>query len=138
MNSELIENPTEEQINRIRKRLQEYNSLFWETRDKTNYIIQNAQDGDIKDGIIFSIFGRWLEIQYLWVREAERGKGLGRHILTETENLAKSKGCRKSFLNTFNFQAKPFYEKNGYKVAYVQEGYPIKNTRYFLEKDLRD
>jgi len=41
-----------------------------------------------------------------------------------------------SFLTTFGFQAKPFYEKHGYQVVYEQKNYPRTGSKYFMEKRL--
>ena len=39
-------------------------------------------------------------------------------------------------LDTFDFQAKPFYEREGSSVFGVLEDYPPRHTRYFMRKDL--
>lgn len=136
MKFNFYERPKESDINNIRHRLQEFNETFWEVDDKYKYVITLSDEGEIVGGIVFTIFGEWLEIDFFWIDTNIRGKGYGNKILTEAENFAKRKGCKMSSLNTFNFQAKPFYEKNGYKVAYTQNNYPIKNTRYYMEKKL--
>lgn len=87
-------------------------------------------------GIVCTIVGQWLEIDFLWVREDLRGKGLGKKLLFEAEEIAKENKCTKAFLTTFNFQAKPFYLKYGYKIVYTQRNYPIINEKYFMEKGL--
>lgn len=136
MKKTVIENPTEEQINQVKRKLQEYNRSFWETEDRATYVLKYEEDDEILGGIVFFIFGQWLEILYLWTKQEERHRGIGRGLLLEAEEIAKDKGCTKSFLNTFSFQARPFYEKHGYVVVYTQERYPVTNARYFLEKAL--
>lgn len=131
-----ISDPDESQINEIRHKLQEYNDPYWETKDKKRYLIEVLDDSRLRGGIVFTIFGQWLELDYFWVDPEERSRGLGGAILLKAESFARSVGCRKAFTNTFGFQALPFYKKKGYKVVYTQEGYPITNRRYFLEKDL--
>jgi len=58
-----------------------------------------------------------LEIDFLWAKDQERGKGLVEKLLLEAEKPAKEKGSNKAFLLTMDFQAKPFYEKHGYDVV---------------------
>jgi hypothetical protein len=45
-------------------------------------------------------------------------------------------GCRKSWLDTFSFQAPGFYEKNGYVVFGELSEYSPGHKRYFLRKRL--
>lgn len=87
-------------------------------------------------GLLCTQVGQWMELDFFWIREDLRGKGLGIQFMEHFEALARELGCRKIALNTFSFQARPFYEKLGFRVVYTQENYPVTNTRYFMEKDL--
>lgn len=132
----ISEQPANSDVQEIRVKLQAYNEPFWEVGEREKFTA-TLRDGErLVSGIVFAIFGEWLEVDYFWVDDAERSKGLGKRILNETEAFARSRGCGKSWLNTFSFQARPFYEKQGYCVVYTQENYPATNTRYFLEKTL--
>ena len=62
------------------------------------------------------------------------GKNLGSLLLEEVENDAKSKGAKLIHLDTFDFQAKEFYEKQGYIVFGILENCPEKHYRYYLKK----
>ena len=53
-------------------------------------------------------------VDTLWVDSSYRGKKLGSLLLEEVENDAKSKGAKLIHLDTFDFQAKEFYEKQDY------------------------
>lgn len=57
-------------------------------------------------------------------------------LLEEVENDAKSKGAKLIHLDTFDFQAKEFYEKQGYIVFGILENCPEKHYRYYLKKVL--
>jgi GNAT superfamily N-acetyltransferase len=87
-------------------------------------------------GIIFSFFGEWLEVEFMWVDQDARGCGIGSELLRKVEAYAKDFGCNTAVVNTLSFQAKPFYEKHGYIVMYTQKNYPKTSSRYYLEKDL--
>lgn len=39
-------------------------------------------------------------------------------------------------LDTYEFQARPFYERRGYVVFGVLEGYPANTRTYYLQKAL--
>lgn len=136
MNFIINENPSEKDINEVRHRLQEHNSSYWEVDSKYKFTITLKNGNDLIGGIIFTIFGEWLEIDFFWVNPNNRAKGYGKQLLDQAEDFAKKKGCKMSFLNTFNFQAKPFYEKNGYLIVHTQKCFPVTNTRYLMEKQL--
>lgn len=129
-------NPDEAAINEVRHLLQDYNEPYWEIRERNKYRIAIKENDCLSGGVVFTLFGEWLEIDYFCIHPNERAKGLGTKLLAEVEKYAISKGCKKAALNTFNFQAKPFYEKNGYEVKYVQKNYPKDNVKYFMEKEL--
>ena len=75
-------------------------------------------------------------IDTLWVDSEYRGKGLGKKLLAEIENTAKEKGCYLIHLDTFDFQAKEFYERFGYWVFGVLKDCPKGHCRYFLKKEI--
>lgn len=129
--------PDTKDINRIRTRLQQYNRPFLEIDEEQTCTIEAHDDtGELAGGIVFTIFGQWLEIDFLWVDEKQRGLHLGSLLLDKAEQAARAQGCRMAYLTTFNFQARPFYEKHGFKVVYTQKNYPITNERCHMEKSL--
>ncbi len=78
----------------------------------------------------------WLMLDGLWVDAALRGRRLGARLLGEAEALARRRGCRAAWLDTFDFQARPFYERQGYRVVAALDGFPPGHTHYRLRKDL--
>ncbi len=77
-----------------------------------------------------------LYIQVLSSDPALRGQNLGTDLLKKAETYAKSKDYSLLYLDTFSFQALPFYLKNGYQIFY--EFILDDNiTRYFLKKQLK-
>ena len=45
-----------------------------------------------------------------------RGHDFGKELMKRGELYAAESGCTDAFLDTFSFQARPFYEKLGYRV----------------------
>jgi GNAT superfamily N-acetyltransferase len=90
--------------------------------------------------IIGGAYGRtnwnWLHIHNVWVAEEERGKGLGRRLMLAIEAAAAARGCRHAHLDTFSYQARPFYERLGYRLFGELESYPPGHSRFFLRKEL--
>jgi GNAT superfamily N-acetyltransferase len=78
----------------------------------------------------------WLFVELLFVPEAMRGRGVGRELMHRAEREAVARGCHSAWLDTFEFQARGFYERLGYKRFGELQGYPVGSARYFLEKHL--
>jgi GNAT superfamily N-acetyltransferase len=98
-------------------------------RDKANEVI---------GGITAELFGGWAYISLLWVEESLRNQGLGSQLLSFMEAEAIKMGCTNAHLDTYSFEARPFYEKAGYKVFGVLEDYPAGYCKYFLTKALHE
>jgi GNAT superfamily N-acetyltransferase len=90
----------------------------------------------IRGGLVGFLAWNWLSVDLLWVDESLRGQGYGSAILDRAETLARDSGCVAVKLDTFEFQARPFYEKRGYVVFGVLEGYPANTRTYYLQKAL--
>ena len=94
-------------------------------------------EGGLTGGIVADTWGAWLAIDLVWVREDQRRSGLGADLLRRIEERARDeRGCVGVRLDTWGFQAKPFYEKQGYTVFGVLEDYPPGETEYLLSKRL--
>ena len=92
--------------------------------------------GELMAGLVAETFGNWLEIEYLFVKEDLRGQGIGSQLLQQAESEAKKRNCRSVFVNTYQFQAPAFYQKNGYKEVFTLRDYPYDGQRHYYQKDL--
>ena len=103
-----------------------------------NYLFIAVRDaaGAIKGGLIGATYLGWLGIQAVSLDESLRGQGHGARIMKMAEDEAVRRGCPRVFLETFSFQALPFYEKLGYVVHSKLDGFPIGGTRYALTRML--
>jgi GNAT superfamily N-acetyltransferase len=100
-----------------------------------NFFLRN-DDGEILGGALGNTWGLWLYVSDLWVDPSLRHKGYATKLMTATEHLAIERGCRNSYLDTFSFQARPLYEKLGYKLFGTLENHPKGHSHYFLKKTL--
>ena len=93
------------------------------------------KDGQIIAGIVAYIY-QWgcLFVDDLWVDEKYRGKELGSNLLHAVEEAGKGRGCYLSYLDTGDFQAKPFYLKHGYTVFGTVKDNPVGHEDYVLFK----
>lgn len=88
-------------------------------------------------GLLGHIKWRWLYVAKLWIDDAHRGAGYGSALLAEAESFAQRRGCIGAYLDTFEYQARPFYEKLGYELFGTLEGYPPGYRQYHLAKRFR-
>ena len=91
-------------------------------------------------GVVGGLLGqtrwKWLYVAKLWVDERGRGKGIGTQLLAAAEELARTRGCTDASVDTFEYQARPFYEKLGYELFGTLDGYPPGFRQFYLRKRL--
>lgn len=95
---------------------------------------------DAESRIAGGLWGRtlysWLSVFLLIVPADRRGVGLGTALLRRAEAEAASRGCVGVMLDTFSFQARPFYEKQGYRPFGELDGFPPGHRMILLHKRL--
>jgi len=92
--------------------------------------------GTVVGGIVAMVNWQWLSINLVWIEEALRGTGLGHRLLEKIEEVGRQNGCTRAHLDTFSYQARPFYERHGYELFATLDEYPAGHKRFFLRKDL--
>jgi GNAT superfamily N-acetyltransferase len=92
--------------------------------------------GRIVGGAIGETNWGWLHVTVLAVSQDLRGRVWGSRLMRELERLALDRGCHHAWVDTFSFQARPFYERLGYRVFGALPNYPGEEERYFLSKTL--
>ena len=95
-----------------------------------------TSDGEIVGGLVGETGWSWLHVSLLWIAPTHRRHGIGTALLRAAEQQAVERGCEQVFLDTFDFQAREFYERDGYVVFGVQEDYPPGHRRFYLRKAL--
>ncbi len=94
-----------------------------------------SQSGEIIGGIIARMYcWNCADVDALWVAERYRGIGLGKELLLQVEADARKNGARLIHLDTFDFQARGFYESLGYEVFGILKDCPAGHKRYYMEK----
>lgn len=92
--------------------------------------------GEIVGGVTGEAWADWLFVQLLWLDEAYRGQDFASRAMDALEDEARAFGAKHAYVDTFSFQARPFYEKRGYRVFGTLENYPDTHSRYWLTKAL--
>lgn len=99
-------------------------------------IFARDQHSQIIGGIYGFTDRGWLRIEVLLVKDGWRRQGVGTRLLVAAEHEARARGCHDDWLDTFSFQALPFYALHGYAVFGALENYSIGHSRYFVRKVL--
>lgn len=114
---QVIENPTQKQIEPIVKGLYEFNQSQVGKYGREGLVIY-ARDANsqVVGGVYAWLLWGWLYIDDIWLENSYRGKGIGSKLLLAAELFAMNKGVFNARLNTGSFQAPEFYQKNGYEI----------------------
>lgn len=94
------------------------------------------EDGHVVGGLWGRTAFGWLFIELLFVPDMLRGRGIGANLVSRAEDEAISRGCHAAWLDTFEFQARGFYERLGYSCFGELNDYPPGFARYFMRKAL--
>jgi GNAT superfamily N-acetyltransferase len=147
MKTRITATVTHDDIEAIKDGLRAYNK---------HYIPQNSfqelgvfiegEDGKKTGGLIGETVGNYLMIKYLWVDESLRGQDCGTLLIKQAETEAVARGCRYALVDTFSFQARPFYERQGYQCRMTLEEFiddingleeqQATHQRFYLSKKL--
>lgn len=139
MHLSITDNVTSEEKEELLTGLRAYNAQFL---DLSNFsgdtgVYVRDDNGVMLGGLIGVRKGDWLNIDYLWVSESVRGSGVGSQLIKAAEDDARRKGCRHALVDTVSFQARPFYEKQGYRLKMSLQDYPYEGMqRHYLAKNL--
>jgi GNAT superfamily N-acetyltransferase len=116
--------------------LKRYNeSKIGRLKEKT--IAVTIRDGEtILGGATAQVWGTWMFVELLWLDETLRHQKLGSKVMDQIEAEGRRHGARFAYVDTFSFQARPFYESRGYHIFGTLEEFPEGHARYWLRKDL--
>ncbi|HXB61380.1 MAG TPA: GNAT family N-acetyltransferase [Acidobacteriaceae bacterium] len=76
----------------------------------------------------------WLFVELLFIPEELRGQGLGTTLIRQAEEIARERNCTGVWLDTFDFQALPFYQKLGYTVFGELKDHPRGISQHWLQR----
>ncbi|UUX49323.1 GNAT family N-acetyltransferase [Nisaea acidiphila] len=76
-----------------------------------------------------------VEVSTLWLDGELRGGGTGRHIVDAVIAEGRRLGASRILLDTYDFQARDFYEALGFTVFGTLD-YPSGNSRFYLSRDI--
>ena len=135
LSSEVNARPEDVEI--IQNGIDEFNMAYTGDRNYRPVRIFLRDEADqICGGITADLWGGWMHVEALWMDEGLRGQDFGTQLMEAAEREARAHGCHHAFLETFSFQARPFYERLGYKVIATLDNYPAGEQHFVLKKTL--
>jgi GNAT superfamily N-acetyltransferase len=120
----------------IVKGLRAYNIAAAGKFDHRPLTLTIRQRGKIVAGLAAETFFGWMFVSLLWVSERYRGKGFGVSLMQAAEAEARNRGVRNVYLDSFSFQAPPFYAKLGYREFGRLKEFPAGHDRVWMTKAL--
>jgi GNAT superfamily N-acetyltransferase len=130
------ENASPEDVKAVIDGLNDYNSAYVQNDNRDLKIFLRNGDGRVAGGLLGNTVFGWLHVSMFWLEDEARRQGLGSKLLAMAEDEARKRGCKYVFLNTFSFQARPFYEKLGYECFATQADFPLGYESYAMKKAL--
>lgn len=128
---------TDELLAKLKQQINtEYDQLVGEVPFKFIRVFARNREDQIIGGLNGYIGWGWFYVMTLWVDEKHRGQSLGTQLLKEGEEEALRLGVNQAFLGTTEFQARGFYEKNGYQVFGHMDDLPPGYKNFMMRKTL--
>jgi ribosomal protein S18 acetylase RimI-like enzyme len=121
----------------IRDRIFEHNeAIVGADAHQPLHLTVHNRGGQIIAGLIGGTYWRWLHIDFLWVANAYRRRGIGSKLVLAAEEEAVQRGCNHCHTETHDFQAPEFYRRAGYMQYTQLQDLPEGHTKYFFHKVL--
>lgn len=141
MKIEVTTSPSKEDLKTLSEGIGTFNQSFLSDdvvyeKDTKFAVFAKNEKGVIIGGVRANAFWNYCMIELLWLSKDSRSLGVGSKLVNAAEKFAKENGFNYLRTETLSFQAKPFYEKLGFKVFGELPDYPKGHTTYCLIKAL--
>ena len=141
MNIEIERNPSKAEADLLSRGIKSFNEetvrdLEPAEEEKRFHVMARDDEGSLQGGIRATCYWNTLHIELLWISETARGSGIGRKLIQKAEAFARDNGCENALVETTSWQARPFYEKNGYNHMATLEDRPKGHSSHYLTKVL--
>ncbi|MEK0085918.1 GNAT family N-acetyltransferase [Benzoatithermus flavus] len=133
---EVTEAPAPADVETLLRGLVAFNEPFLGRPDFRQLAVLARREGDLVGGLIGETGRGFLFVDLFWLDAGWRRQGLGSRLLAAAEAEAVARGCHSAWLDTYDFQARPFYERHGFELFGELTGFPNGHRRYFLVKRL--
>lgn len=93
-----------------------FNAPYFGDKRAQYFTISLNHNGELSGGLTGFIRSTVCYINLVFIDESFRHQKLGSKIIEQVENFARHHECRKIDLETYEFQALPFYQKLGFHI----------------------
>jgi GNAT superfamily N-acetyltransferase len=91
--------------------------------------------GVLRGGVSGAVRMGAVEIRGVWLDDDLRGQHLGEKIMQTAESEARRRGAKVALLDTYEFQARGFYERLGY-TCFATFDFPQGVQRFYMSRKL--
>ena len=110
-------------------------ALIGPARPRLLVIPIRDDNGSVAGGLWSYTLFEWLHVQMLFVPEPLRHLGVGAALMASAEAEARDRGCRGVYVDTFSFQAAPFYQRIGFtQYGKLDDCPPGHDRMYFCKR----
>ena len=136
---DLEERPHADDARIVNQGLLEFNrAVIGDANEVQLAVFVREGSGRVIGGLLGHVRWRWVYVAKFWLPDELRGQGVGTRVMAAVEDYARRHDCLGIYLDTFEYQALPFYEKLGYVQFGVLEGYPPGYRQFHLRKTIRN
>jgi GNAT superfamily N-acetyltransferase len=136
---EVEETPGERDARVVTEGLRDFNRVVIGDANEVQLgVFVRDASGRVVGGLLGHVKWRWVYVAKLWLPDGLRGLGVGTRVMRAIEEYARANDCLGIYLDTFEYQALPFYEKLGYAQFGVLDGYPPGYRQFHLFKTMRN
>ena len=132
--TDLPDDPTLETISRLLSEFNERSSGLANDYRPLTIVLSDPETQETVGGLVGWTSFSCLHVNLLYLPDTLRGAGLGTKMMALAEEEAVRRGCHGVWLDTFSFQAQPFYERMGFRVWGVLHEFPVGHNCIFLRK----
>lgn len=99
-----------------------------------NLLLKSPQE-EVLGGLVGKDMGNGVwSIEHLWIAEKLQTQGWGTKFLQAFEAIAKAQNKHTILVDTFDYQAPQFYEKNGFECIEVVASHAGYTRHYYAKK----
>lgn len=98
------------------------------------YFFLRDHENHIRGALLSYVWAKWLHVETFWLEEDIRRQGWGTKMLEEAHAIGREKGAEAAWLDTFSWQARPFYERFGYEAIFEIPDMPPGHSRIYMVK----
>ena len=102
-----------------------------------NVLLRGEEEGNVTGGLWGRTgLGLARDRAAVRARDRARGRGVGAETVEAAEREARARGCHGAWVDTFDWQARGFYQSLGYTRFGELPDFPTGYPRHFLQKRL--